>query len=71
MLIREGGGGVIKGGEGGAPPEQECTPFVRGLIQEMGGGQDLQRPPTAGRSGSKGARRKMVIAKGQGEGASP
>ena len=31
---------------GGAPPEQARTPFLRGLIQEMGGNpQDLRRPP--------------------------
>ena len=33
-------------GEGGAPPEQARTPFVSGLIQEMGGNpQDLRSPP--------------------------
>ena len=41
---------------GGAPPKQACTPFVRGLIQEMGGSpQYLRRPPPAARP-SEGAR---------------
>ena len=34
----EGEGTPHHEGEGGAPHEQERTPFVRGLIQEMGGG---------------------------------
>ena len=33
-------------GEGGPPPDQPLTPFVRVLIQEMGGNpQDMQSPP--------------------------
>ena len=41
--------------EGGPPPNQARTPFVRGLIQEMGGHpQDLSRPPPNARR-SEGA----------------
>ena len=44
------------GGEaGGAPPKQERTPLVRGLIQEMGGRQqDLQKFHTARQSVADG-----------------
>ena len=43
----EGGSTPHPDGEGGAPPEQARTPFVRGLIQDMGGNpQDLSSPPT-------------------------
>ena len=43
-MQERGGGAPGKGG--GAPPEQERMPFVRGLIQEMGGSpQDLRSPP--------------------------
>ena len=45
-----------KGGGGGAPPKHERTPFVLGLIREMGGSpQDLQRPHTSRRSGVEGS----------------
>ena len=44
--MKRGGGILHFEGERGAPPEQACTPFVRSLIQEMGGNpQDLRRPP--------------------------
>ena len=44
---RGGGGGILQPeGEGGTPPEQARTPFVHGLIQEMGGNpKDLRRSP--------------------------
>ena len=32
------GGGGNHEGEGEATPDQYCTPFMRGLIQEIGGG---------------------------------
>ena len=38
MQERGGGGNPYQKGERGVPPEQERAPFVRGLIQEMGGG---------------------------------
>ena len=42
----ERGDNIPPEGEGGPPPEQAHTPFVRGLIQEMGGNpQDLISPP--------------------------
>ena len=43
----EGGGASSSPKErGGSPPKQVRTPFVRGLIQEMGGNpQDLRSPP--------------------------
>ena len=57
-------------GEGGEPPKQKRTPSVRGLIQEMGGGpQDLQRLPTARRSGSERARGERTIGRRRKEGA--
>ena len=57
MQEREGGGGNQER-ERGSPPEQERTPLVCGLIQEMGGGpQDLQRLPTARHRGSEGGNR--------------
>ena len=46
-------------GEGGEPPEQESTPFVRGLIQEMRViPLDLCSPPPTTRrnGGSRGQR---------------
>ena len=47
----EGGETPRQEGEGGAPPKQERTPFLHGLIQDVGHGpQDLQRLPTLGRS---------------------
>ena len=43
-----GGGTPNQERETGTTTNQECTPFMRGLIQEMRGGpQDLHRPPTA------------------------
>ena len=40
------GGGTHQEGEGVTPPNKACTPFVRSLIQEMGGNpQDLSRNP--------------------------
>ena len=42
----QNGAGSQPEGEGGPPPEQARTPFVRGLNQEMGGHpQDLLRTP--------------------------
>ena len=50
----EGGGILHPKREGGAPPEQARTCFMRGLIQEMGGyPQDLRMPPPNARR-SKG-----------------
>ena len=73
MPSRGGRKTPVQGGEGGAPPEQERTPFLSGLIQDMGGGggEDLHRPPTAGRSGSKGERGERANGRRQGEGAPP
>ena len=43
---REGAGNIQPEGKGGPPPNQARTPFLRGLIQEMGGKpQDLRSPP--------------------------
>ena len=53
----EGGGGGTPQpeGEGGTPPKQAHTPFVRGLIQEMGGNpQDLSNPPSPPQDEAKG-----------------
>ena len=45
-----------RGEMGGANLEKECTPFVRGLIQERGGiPQDLWRPHTARQNGAEGS----------------
>ena len=47
MQEREGevGSTPHQEGEGGATPEQPRTPFVRGLIEEMGDNpQDLRNP---------------------------
>ena len=56
----------------GATPNQERTPFVHGLIQEMGGSpQDLQRPHTAKRSGAEGVGEKLWETTRVQEGAPP
>ena len=58
--------------EGGAPPDQERTSILRGLIQKMGGSpQDLQRPHTSRRSGAEGAEEEGRETAGVGEGAPP
>ena len=60
----EGGAGPQPDGEGGAPPKQACMPFLRGLIQEMGGNPQTCEapPPNARRSKGEG-----VGEEGQGE----
>ena len=52
----KGGALSILKERGGAPPEQARTPFMRGLIQEMGGNpQDLRSPtPNAKQSVGEG-----------------
>ena len=66
------GGGSNQQRKGGAPPDQECTPFVRDLIQEMRGSpQDLQRPHTATRCGVEGARGDALSVQEVGGGAPP
>ena len=51
----EGGGNPQPKEEGGTPPEQARTPFMRGLIQEMGGNpQDLSNPPSPPQDEAKG-----------------
>ena len=58
--------------ERGEPPEQERTPFVRVLIQEMGeGALELQRPPTAIQIGVEGERGEQQTGRGCREGAPP
>ena len=68
---RERGSKPQPEGEGGTPPKQASTPFVRGLIQEMGGNpKDLSSPlPTARRSEEEGTRREAQGGSGVGEGA--
>ena len=66
------GGTPHREGEGGAPSKQDHTPFMRGLIQEMGGSpQDLQRPHTSRQSGVEGAGEEGRESTGVGEGAPP
>ena len=58
--------------EGGSPPKQERTPFVRGPIQEMGGiPQDPRSPPTTRLSGEEGAIGEEKPGVGVGGGAPP
>ena len=64
------GGTPYQEGEGGQPPEQERTPFVLGLIQEMRDNpQDLQRTHTSRQSGAEGAGEEGRESKGVREGA--
>ena len=59
-------------GEGGAPPEQERTPFLQGQIKEMGESTpDLQMPHIARQSGIEGTTRERRPGRGCGEGAPP
>ena len=54
------------------PPKKERTPFVSGMVQDMGGGAiDQQRTPTAIQSGSEGATRERRLERGCGEGQHP
>ena len=74
MLGRKGGGTPDQEREGGAPPEQEHTPFVRGLLHEIWGvPQDLHIPPlpTARQSGMEGARGEEQLGLGVGWSAPP
>ena len=65
------GGKPHQEGEGGIPPNQEHTPFLRNMVQEMGGGpQDLHSPPTAKRSKGDGERGEEQPGLGVGGGAS-
>ena len=69
----EGGGEIPnQEREGGAPHKQERTPFVHGLIQEMGGGAlYLQIHPTARQRGSEGKRIEHQTGQRHIEGAPP
>ena len=68
------GAGPQPEGEGGPPPKQPCTPFVRGLNQEMGGHlQDLLSITSLNtrRSGGEGSRAGDVFEMADGGGAPP
>ena len=43
---REGGETTDQDRESGAPPKQERAPFVRGMIQEMGGWRLIPADPS-------------------------